>query len=65
MAIHDTGQLQQGQICKAEAVKTDGRQQDPLSRLTVLVKDLGTSLEPDWLLEGDSVLGQQLRGEAP
>ena len=32
--------------------------------LTVLVKDLGTSLEPDWLLEGNTVLGQQLGGEA-
>ena len=32
--------------------------------LTILVKDLGTSLEPDWLLEGDTVSGQQLRGDA-
>ena len=23
--------------------------------LTILVKDLGTSFEPDWLLEGDTV----------
>ena len=26
--------------------------------LTILVKDLGASLEPDWLLEGDTVPGQ-------
>ena len=32
--------------------------------LTVLVEDLGTSLEPDWLLEGDAVLCQQLGEDA-
>lgn len=32
--------------------------------LTVLVEDLGTSLEPDWLLEGDTVLCQQLGEDA-
>ena len=32
--------------------------------LTVLVEDLGTSLEPYWLLEGDTVLCQQLGEDA-
>ena len=32
--------------------------------LTVLVKDLSTSLEPDGLLERDTVLGKELGGEA-
>ena len=32
--------------------------------LTIFVEDLGTSLEPDWLLEGDTVSSQQLRGDA-
>ena len=32
--------------------------------LTILVKDLSTSLEPDWLLEADTVLSQKLRGQA-
>ena len=36
----------------------------PRSRLTVLVEDLGTSLEPNGLLEADTVLCQQLREDA-
>ena len=38
--------------------------QGPRLALTILVKDLGTSLEPDGLLEGDTILGKQLWGEA-
>ena len=44
---------------RSEAQKVPGK-----ASHTVLVKDLGTSLEPDWLLEGDTVLGQQLWGQA-
>ena len=33
-------------------------------QLTVLVEDLGASLEPHWLLEGHTVAGQQLWGDA-